>query len=143
MDKLLVTGASGFLGWNICVFAKEKWDVIGMHLSHDIPCEGIFREKCDITDFTDVEEVFERTRPDAVIHVAAMPDPNFCELNAAQSWRINVEASEHIASLCKKYGSRCAFTSTDLVFTEIIRHTPNRISSALSVFTGNIRQKRK
>jgi dTDP-4-dehydrorhamnose reductase len=28
MKKLLLTGASGFLGWNICTIAKEDWDIL-------------------------------------------------------------------------------------------------------------------
>ena len=116
MKKLLVTGASGFLGWNICTVAKSAWDVVGVSLSHDIPIEGISGEKCDITDFSAMDSLFSRIGPDAVIHAAALSDPNYCETHVAESWRINVEASEHIARLCKAYGSRCVFTSTDLVF---------------------------
>ncbi len=36
MKKLLVTGASGFLGWNICQAAKREWDVFGTVFSHPI-----------------------------------------------------------------------------------------------------------
>jgi dTDP-4-dehydrorhamnose reductase len=116
MKKLLVTGASGFLGWNICTVAKSAWDVVGVSLTHDIPIEGISREKCDIADVSAIHSLFSRIRPDAVIHAAALSDPNYCETHVSESWRINVEASEHIARLCNSYGSRCAFTSTDLVF---------------------------
>jgi dTDP-4-dehydrorhamnose reductase len=116
MKKLLVTGASGFLGWNICIVAKAKWEVIGLSFSHDIPIGGIGQERCDITDFSGMDRLFDKHRPDAVIHAAAVSDPNYCEIRASESRRINVPASEHIACLCKKYGSRCAFTSTDLVF---------------------------
>jgi dTDP-4-dehydrorhamnose reductase len=116
MKKLLVTGASGFLGWNICTVAKSQWDVVGVSLSHDILVQGISREQCDITDFTGMDSLFDRIRPDAVIHTAALSDPNYCETHAPESWRINVDASEHIAELCKIYGCRCAFISTDLVF---------------------------
>jgi dTDP-4-dehydrorhamnose reductase len=116
MKKLLVTGASGFLGWNICTVAKGAWDVVGISRFHDIPVDGISRERCDITDFSGVGRLFEKIRPDCVIHAAALSDPNYCEGHAAESHRINVLASEQIARLCKKYGSRCVFTSSDLVF---------------------------
>jgi dTDP-4-dehydrorhamnose reductase len=116
MSKLLITGASGFLGWNICSLAKKEWDVIGLHKSNDIPIKGISNERCDITDFVAIGNIFKKLRPNAVIHAAATPDPNYCELHASESWRLNVDASEHIAFLCKKYHARCAFTSTDLVF---------------------------
>jgi len=36
MKKLLVTGASGFLGWNICQMAKNERDIYGTVFSHPI-----------------------------------------------------------------------------------------------------------
>jgi dTDP-4-dehydrorhamnose reductase len=116
MRKLIITGASGFLGWNLCRIAQAQWEVIGLSHSHDIASLGITCEKCDITDSPALDKLFDRLKPDAVIHAAAISDPNYCELNVSESSRVNVDASEHIASLCKKFGSRCAFTSTDLVF---------------------------
>ena len=32
--RLLVTGAGGFLGWNICSLAAQTWDVIGTTFSN-------------------------------------------------------------------------------------------------------------
>jgi len=34
MKKLLITGASGFLGWNICQTAKRAWEILGRFFSH-------------------------------------------------------------------------------------------------------------
>jgi dTDP-4-dehydrorhamnose reductase len=116
MQKLLVTGASGFLGWNICSVAKTQWNVTGIFHAHDIPIDGISKLQCDMCDASALEEVFESVRPDAVIHAAAIADPNKCQLHPTVSMRVNVEASENIARLCKKFGAQCAFTSTDLVF---------------------------
>ncbi|HLG40801.1 MAG TPA: hypothetical protein VI461_14075 [Chitinophagaceae bacterium] len=39
MKKLLVTGASGFLGWNICRTAKKEWEIFGSIFSR--PIEGM------------------------------------------------------------------------------------------------------
>ncbi|RPJ81468.1 MAG: NAD(P)-dependent oxidoreductase, partial [Deltaproteobacteria bacterium] len=30
MKKVLITGASGFLGWSLCRKAREHWEVIGL-----------------------------------------------------------------------------------------------------------------
>jgi dTDP-4-dehydrorhamnose reductase len=115
MDTLLVTGASGFLGWNICLAARQQWNVVGLCHSSEI-ARGVTRVIGDSIDFAGMDRIFREIQPDAVIHAAALSDPNYCELHPSESLRVNVEASEHIAQLCSRNGARCAFISTDLVF---------------------------
>ena len=116
MRKLIVTGASGFLGWNLCLAAKTEWDVIGIGHSHDISDFPAPLLSLDLCDTTGVESLFDKIRPHAVIHAAAQADPNFCQMHPEQTARINVEASENIARLCARFCAACVFTSTDLVF---------------------------
>jgi dTDP-4-dehydrorhamnose reductase len=116
MKKLFVTGASGFLGWNICRAAKKKWEVFGTVFSHSMEIAGVKIITVDVADLTELRTIFHRIRPDAVIHTAARSDPNYCQVNRTESQMINVEASIHIAKLCADYSIPCVFTSTDLVF---------------------------
>ena len=116
MKKLLVTGASGFLGWNICNESPRDWSVFGTVFSHHINIPGTNIIRSDLTDFKDIKEVFKRIRPEAVIHTAAAADPGYCQENRAEAWKINVDASINIAGLCSDYGIPCVFTSTDMVF---------------------------
>ena len=88
----------------------------GLCRSHEIAVSGVARVTGDITDFAGIDRIFREIRPDAVIHAAALSDPNYCELHPSESLRVNVEASEHIALSCARYSARCAFISTDLVF---------------------------
>ena len=41
MKKLLVTGASGFLGWNICQFVKREWEIFGTVFTHPVEIQGV------------------------------------------------------------------------------------------------------
>jgi dTDP-4-dehydrorhamnose reductase len=116
MKKLIITGASGFLGWNICSLARSRYDVIGIGHTHDLKAEGLTVRCVDLTNANALDRLFHEIRPHAVIHAAAMSDPNFCERNPHVSEAINVEASARIAGLCARFGSRLAFTSSDLVF---------------------------
>jgi dTDP-4-dehydrorhamnose reductase len=114
MKKLLITGISGFLGWNICQLAQE-WEVYGTYLSHSLNIPGINTLKVNLTNFPEIKQIFHEIHPAAVIHTAAQSQPNFCQTHP-ESYAINVEASSNIAGLCADYNIKCAFTSTDLVF---------------------------
>jgi dTDP-4-dehydrorhamnose reductase len=116
MKKLIVTGASGFLGWNLCNAAKDEWQVVGIHFSHEVTVSPVLMLTFDLCDFTGIDGLFKTFRPHAVVHAAAATDPNFCQQHPDQTRRINIEASEHIAGLCREYCAACVFTSTDLVF---------------------------
>lgn len=114
--RLLVTGASGFLGWNLCQIAQTNWRVFGTVHSHRVAVPGTEILPCDLTDFSALQQVFQRVRPDAVIHAAALSQPNTCQQKPEASFAINVMASQSVAALCAEANIPMAFTSTDLVF---------------------------
>ena len=114
--KLLVTGAGGFLGWNICRTAAGDFSVIGVYHTRSADVKGVQPEKCDITNYQALRELFCRTKPDAVIHAAAESKPDVCQEHPDITKKINVDASLAIAGLCGDLQIPCAFTSSDLVF---------------------------
>lgn len=116
MKKLLITGASGFLGWNLCQQAQTDWLVYGTYFSHQIQIPGATLYQTDLNDFAALDQLFKTIQPDAVIHTAAASKPNFCQTHQAESYAINVGVSVNIARLCSERNIPCAFTSTDLVF---------------------------
>jgi dTDP-4-dehydrorhamnose reductase len=116
MKKLLVTGASGFLGWNLCQLAKPEWDVYGTYFSHPGEIPGVNLIKVDLRDFEEIKRIFHEIQPAAVIHMAAQSSPNFCQSHPIESHSINVTAACNIAGLCADSSIPCVFTSTDLVF---------------------------
>jgi len=116
MNKLLVTGASGFLGWNICRAAKKEWKIFGTIFTQQCEIADVNIRKVDLTDFGKLKKLFQEIQPDAVIHAAAHSEPDICQKNRAESQKINVDSSINIAGLCADYSIPCVFTSTDLVF---------------------------
>ena len=116
MNKLLITGLSGFLGWHLAQIAREKWQVYGTYFTHGLEVPNINLIKIDLRDLTILKQLFQTIKPDAVIHTAAHSQPNFCQTHPEESYSINVTASENIAYLCAEYNIPCVFTSTDLVF---------------------------
>lgn len=119
MKKLLVTGASGFLGWHVCNAARLDWDVYGTVWNHPTGLPKINKIKIfriDLTDAAALKQLMQTLRPDAVIHLAAMSQPNLCQQQPELSQRINVEVAVHLAGLCSDRAIPYVFTSTDLVF---------------------------
>jgi len=116
VNKILVTGASGFLGWNVCCAARASCDVYGVYYSHQLTIDNVTMVRTNMTDEHEMRSMFERIRPDAVIHCAAIADPNTCERDPALSHCVNVEASVRLARMCKETGAAMVFVSTDLVF---------------------------
>ncbi len=129
MKKLLVTGASGFLGWHVCQLAQQEWEVYGTYSSHAIEIPGINLLKIDLQDFEELKRIFKEVQPTAVIHTAAQSNPNYCQLHPEESYSINVTASCNIAGLCADDAIVCAFTSTDLVFNGL--NAPYRETDAV------------
>jgi dTDP-4-dehydrorhamnose reductase len=116
MKKLLITGASGFLGWHLCQIAQQEWEVYGTYYSHSLEIPNTKLLKINLIDFLELKQIFSEIQPAAVIHTAAQSQPNFCQTYPQESYIINVETSCNIAGLCADYSIPCAFTSTDLVF---------------------------
>ncbi len=115
MKKLLLTGASGFLGRHILQAAQSDWKIIGTYHENAPKEQGEFQQ-INLTQKGRVEALFEKIKPDAVIHIAALSKAALCESNPAFSRQINVEVPRQIAKQCAKVNIPLLFTSTDLVF---------------------------
>ena len=114
--RILITGASGFLGWNLCRAAKESAIVFGTTHSHPGVMDGVDLAAVDLTEPRNVAELLERIRPDLVIHAAALSQPNDCEAHPEDSLAITVDATAILGTLCADRAIRMVYTSTDMVF---------------------------
>lgn len=117
VPSLLVTGASGFVGGSILAQAGRHWTVHGVarHVPEGAPA-GVHWHAADICDAAALRAVFEKAKPAAVIHGAAIADIDYSEAHPDEATRINVDATQAIATLCAEFGARLVHCSTDTVF---------------------------
>ncbi|MGD2183530.1 SDR family oxidoreductase [Lusitaniella coriacea] len=132
MKKLLITGASGFLGWNLCHIARKEWDICGTTFSHALDIPGVTTRSLDLRDFEALKQLFAEVKPDAVVHAAACSKPNYCQNHPNEAYGMNVTVTRNIAGLCADAEIPCVFTSTDLIFDGLNApyketHSPNPI----------------
>ncbi|MBD5499732.1 MAG: sugar nucleotide-binding protein [Lachnospiraceae bacterium] len=115
MKKLLVTGASGFVGSRTVEFYREKYEVYAP-----------FHREMDITNQESVYTAFESFQPDYVVHCAAISDIGRCDREPEQSWKINVDGSRNIAKASRQYGAKCLVCSSDQVYQGSSWRGPHR-----------------
>lgn len=104
--KILVTGARGQLGTDLT-------EELGRRGIETIPAD---LPDTDITDTQSLTALFDRERPDAVIHAAAYTAVDKAESEKELCRAVNVEGTRNIARLCGERGIKLVFTSTDYVF---------------------------
>lgn len=105
MKKMLVTGASGFLGSRIVKYFSSQYEILAP--SH---------REMDITDAAAVSAVTDAFRPDVVIHCAAMADVGQCQREPEVSWARNVTGSVNVARAAGQAGAKCLLCSSDQVY---------------------------
>jgi GDP-4-dehydro-6-deoxy-D-mannose reductase len=83
--KVLVTGAQGFVGRHLMAHLVERGDdVVGVD------------HECDVTDESSVREILERTRPNAIYHLAALTHVGTSWSEQDEFTRVNVLGTRNV-----------------------------------------------
>ena len=101
--RLVVTGASGFIGRNVLLRAPRAWEIIAVYNSTPV-LESFVKEhgltnvrpmKCDLVDESDVQKLARTIgdKPDAMLYLAANGDP------AASSQRVRWDLESNTLAL--------------------------------------------
>lgn len=104
--KVLVTGAKGMLGQDLCPVLE---DIGCFVIETDI-------DNLDITDEELVCNALKEIRPNLVIHCAAYTNVNNAEEEPEKALSINSNGTEYIAKACNLIDATMIYISTDYVF---------------------------
>ncbi|MCI2105460.1 MAG: dTDP-4-dehydrorhamnose reductase [Intestinimonas sp.] len=104
--KMLVTGMTGQLGYDVCRVLNAR----------GVEHRGIGSAQLDITSETDVNAYLSSYRPDAVIHCAAYTAVDKAEDEPEQCFDVNEGGTGNLARSCREIGAKLLFLSSDYVF---------------------------
>jgi len=106
--KLLVTGATGFLGWRATTVLRERGhEVIPLARSARRTLEGLV--EIDAGD-PDAQELVSGC--DAVLHFAGVPDPTKARRDPARAVRENAGTTLNLLEGCALHGAGLIYPST-------------------------------
>jgi len=105
MKKVLVTGARGMLGVDLCRVFSEHYEVVPTDL-----------EELDVRDFELAVSFVEKTAPDVIVHLAAMTDVDACEREPDLAYRANVVGTQNMVIAGKRCGAVFVYLSTGSIY---------------------------
>jgi dTDP-4-dehydrorhamnose reductase len=113
--KILVTGASGLLGLNLCLLMNSTHEIVGVDRNRlsGVPFQLI---RTDLLDAQAEHQVLDTVRPDWLIHCAAQANIDVCEADPGLAKILNTDLPGELAVACAQRGIRMVHLSTDAVF---------------------------
>ena len=111
-QTVLVTGANGQVGRNICRVFDGSFNVVGFSSS-----------ELNVGDTKAVQKMFDVVKPDIVINAAAYTKVDDAETKSDLAERTNSHAAKHLCDACLKHNSLLLHFSTDYVFDGVLNRS--------------------
>ena len=117
--RILVTGSNGLLGQKLTKLLQEDDEVHLIATARGKSAVKIHRgeyHSLDVSSREDLAEILRLTKPDVIIHTAAMTQVDDCENQREACWKSNVEAVEYLVDCCTAWHIHLIHVSTDFIF---------------------------
>jgi len=105
--RIAITGAQGMLGCDVVSALQDDHQVIPFPPHKDLPLE----------DYSKVREFMLSEKPEVVVHLAAMRNPDDVEKNPVQGWSSNFQSTYNLVRLLLELDGVMVYGSTDSVFS--------------------------
>ena len=117
MKRLLIVGASSFVGSNLAVYFRDQYHVYGTHALNSPKIDGVTSFTFFIRPGAPVRELVRLLRPDVVIYCAAQIDDTKCKQDPDGTLYINAGAPLEFARILDETGGKFIYISSSKVFS--------------------------
>lgn len=111
-----VTGAAGMLGSALLDVLSSEWDVYATDLHAGRDVQSVRWDTLDLLDTSALDGWLAMSRPEVVIHCAAMVDVDACEQQPHRAEALHDGVVGHIIRRLRGWDGRVVYISSDAVF---------------------------
>lgn len=107
--KVLIIGASSYVGARLFLDLRKKFNVIGTYNTNKLFPEFV---KLDITSQEEVIQTVKESGVDVIVHVAANPSSRWCEENPELAVKINEGGTKNIVDAANVIKAKVIYISS-------------------------------
>ena len=116
--NFLVTGSAGLVGSKVVKDLAQNNHTVYSCYHNEKPVHGT-PVLLDLLDQEKIIQTLQETKPDIIIHLAAITNVDFCETENELATQINTKATEILGKQAAKQNTFFVYVSTDYVFDGI------------------------
>jgi CDP-paratose 2-epimerase len=145
MKKVLVTGSSGLIGSEVCLyFSAEGWEIHGIDNNQravffgpkgdtrwnqhrlERAIKGFVHHELDIRDRQGVLELMKETKPDAIVHTAAQPSHDLAASIPFDDFDTNAVGTLNLLEAARRHAPEAPFASMST--NKVYGDAPNELA---------------
>ncbi len=111
--KVLITGGSSLLGKYLVATKPRRVTITGTWYTNSI----VFGSRVDITNRTEVHNIFNRVKPNVVIHCAAIGDVEQAETDYQSVYEVNILGTDNVIRTATRFDTKVIHISSNAVFS--------------------------
>ena len=117
MKKILITGATGFIGTHLIPQLIKNHKIVGISKNKIKSSKNFISSSINITN----ENLKIKNKYTDIIHMAAHSDVTYCNLNPTKCYELNVKSTQKMLEIARKNDSNFIFLSSSHVYGNPIK----------------------
>jgi nucleoside-diphosphate-sugar epimerase len=117
LKKILITGATGFIGTHLIPQLIKNHKVVGISKNKIKSSKNFISSNVDITN----KNLKIKNKYTDIIHMAAHSDVTYCNLNPTKCYELNVKSTQKMLEIARKNDSNFIFLSSSHVYGNPIK----------------------
>lgn len=116
--KILILGASGFLGSHLFETLSEQVETIGSYMNPKGKLSTNLH-KLNATNYPELDSFILKESPTLIVNCIGLTDVEACELRPEANWKLNAAIPIRVAELAKSRNIKFIHISTDHFYSKI------------------------